>query len=334
MKRTYAALAVTVFLVAPGPVVAGGGFADRPEVRDFIEVLHERHGFSRAELIRLFRKISPQPRALLAIAPPKDPVAKSWQTYRARFIEPARIDGGLRFWETHRSRLEAARQRYGVPEEVIVAIIGVETIYGRNKGKFPALATLATLAFDYPPRAELFLRELEALLLLARETGHDPLAYQGSYAGALGMPQFLPSSVRNWGVDFDADGQVDLNGSAADAIGSVANFLASHGWESDGPIAHPAQVAGTRYVELLDGAVLPRLTFAEMQEYGVSANGAPDAPCVLVDLVTPDAATEYWLGFRNFYVITRYNRSSFYAMAVYALSQELLTRRAARLVSR
>ena len=333
MMRTFAALLAT-FLLCPGLAVADGGFADRPEVRDFIDDMQARHGFGRTELNRLFRKLAPQPRALLAIAPPKDPVAKSWQAYRARFIESARVEGGLRFWDRHLTRLEAARQRYGVPEEVIVAIIGVETIYGRNKGRFPTLATLATLAFDYPPRADLFLRELEALLLLARETGNDPLAYQGSYAGAMGIPQFLPSSVRNWGVDFDGDGQVDLNGSAADAIGSVANFLASHGWESDGPIAHPAQVDGSRHMELLDGAVLPRLTFSEMKDYGVSANGAPDAPCVLVDLITPDAATEYWIGYRNFYVITRYNRSSFYAMAVFTLSQELLARRAARLASR
>jgi len=333
MMRVFAALAAAVFLIGPGPALAGGGFVDRPEVRSFIDGMRERHGFSRTELTRLFRKLTPQSRALLAIAPPKDAVAKSWQAYRTRFIEPARVEGGLRFWDTHRSKLEAARQRYGVPEEVVVAIIGVETIYGRNKGRYPALATLATLAFDYPPRADLFLRELEALLLLARETGNDPLAYQGSYAGALGIPQFLPSSVRNWGVDFDGDGHVDLNGSAADAIGSVANFLASHGWESDGPIAHPARIEGTRHVELLDGAVLPRLTFSEMGEYGVSAIGAPDAPCVLVDLVTPDAATEYWLGFRNFYVITRYNRSSYYAMAVFSLSQELLARREARLAS-
>lgn len=326
MKRSVASLAIAAFLVAPSQPMAGGGFADRPEIRDFIELMHERHGFGRTDLLRLFRKLAPQPRALLAIAPPKDPAVRSWQAYRARFVEPARIEGGLRFWDMHRNRLEAARQRYGVPEEVIVAIIGVETIYGRNKGKFPALATLATLAFDYPPRAELFLRELEALLLLARESGNDPLAYQGSYAGALGMPQFLPSSVRNWGVDFDADGQVDLNGSAADAIGSVANFLASHGWENGGAIAHPAQVDGMRHVELLDGAVLPRLTFSEMQEYGVSANGAPDEPCVLVDLVTPDAATEYWLGFRNFYVITRYNRSSFYAMSVFQLAEAIRAR--------
>ncbi|MBM3391044.1 MAG: lytic murein transglycosylase B [Betaproteobacteria bacterium] len=333
MMRTFAALLAT-FLLCPGQAVADGGFVDRPEVRDFIDDMQARHGFGRTELNRLFRKLTPQPRALLAIAPPKDPVAKSWQAYRARFIESARVEGGLRFWDRHLTMLEAARQRYGVPEEVIVAIIGVETIYGRNKGRFPTLATLATLAFDYPPRADLFLRELEALLLLARETGSDPLAFQGSFAGALGIPQFLPSSVRNWGVDFDGDGQVDLNGSAADAIGSVANFLASHGWESDGPIAHPAQVEGTRHEELLDGAVLPRLAFSDMRGYGVSAHGAPDAPCVLVDLVTPNAATEYWLGFRNFYVITRYNRSSFYAMAVFALSQELLARRKARLASR
>ena len=200
---------------------------------------------------------------------------------------------------------------------------------------FVTLATLATLAFDYPPRAELFRSELEALLLLARESRRNPLAYTGSYAGALGIPQFLPSSIRNWGVDFDGDGQVDLAASTLDAIGSVANFLASHGWETGSPIAAPASVTGDRFVELINAGILPRFLPEEMTAYGVSpAADAPQLPCALIDLGTPSGTTEYWLGYRNFYVITRYNRSSFYAMAVYTLSQELRTEREARLAKR
>lgn len=318
------------------PAIAGaGGFAQREDVREFIEEMHDKHGFDRTRLARLFKQAQPQPKAIKAILPPADPSVRSWGAYRARFIEPSRIQGGLRFWEANKQTLEAARHAYGVPEEIIVSIIGVETIYGRNMGKFPALATLATLAFDYPPRADLFRRELEGLLLLARESRRSPLAYTGSYAGALGIPQFLPSSIRNWGVDFDGNGQVDLTASAADAIGSVANFLASHGWETGSPIAVPASVTGDRFGELVDAGILPRLMPAEMADYGVvAAADAPQMPCALIDLVTPNEATEYWLGYRNFYVITRYNRSSFYAMTVFALAQELRTEHEALLAAR
>lgn len=322
-------------MLAMMPGATAAGFAQREEVRAFIDEMHERHGFDRTRLMRLFDQAQPQPRAIQAILPPKDPSVRSWQAYRARFIEPSRIEGGLRFWEANQQTLEAARLNYGIPEEIIVAIIGIETIYGRNMGKFPALATLATLAFDYPPRADLFRRELEALLLLARESHRNPAAYSGSYAGALGIPQFLPSSIRNWGVDFDGDGQVNLASSSADAIGSIANFLASHGWETGSPIVAPAHVAGDRAGVLIDAGILPRLTPAEMSAYGViSAVDVPQLPCALIDLVTPNEATEYWLGYRNFYVITRYNRSSFYAMTVFTLSRELKAEREARLAAR
>ncbi|CAG0970816.1 membrane-bound lytic murein transglycosylase B [Rhodocyclaceae bacterium] len=315
--------------------VKAGGFAQREDVREFIEEMREKHGFDSGRLARLFSQAQPQPKAIKAIMPPADPSVRSWQAYRARFIEPSRIEGGLRFWEANSQALDAAQSRYGVPGEIIVAIIGIETIYGRNAGKFPAFATLATLAFDYPPRAELFRSELEALLLLARESRRNPLAYTGSYAGALGIPQFLPSSIRNWGVDFDGDGQVDLAASTLDAIGSVANFLASHGWETGSPIAAPASVTGDRFVELINAGILPRFLPEEMTAYGVSpAADAPQLPCALIDLGTPSGTTEYWLGYRNFYVITRYNRSSFYAMAVYTLSRDLRTEREARLAKR
>ncbi|CAG0930660.1 MAG: Membrane-bound lytic murein transglycosylase B [Rhodocyclaceae bacterium] len=327
--------ALLLGVLALPSVSAAGSFERREDVRAFIEEMHQRHGFDRARLLRLFGQAQPQPKALQAILPPKDPSMRSWQTYRARFIEPSRIDGGLRFWEANRNVLEAARRSYGVPEEIVVAIIGIETIYGRNTGKFPTLATLATLAFDYPPRSELFRGELEALLLLARDSRRSPAAYSGSYAGALGIPQFLPSSIRNWGVDFDGDGRIDLAASSADAIGSVANFLASHGWETDGAIAFPTSAVGVRVKELVEAGIVPRLTPAEMADYGLTpAAEAPQQPCALIDLVTPGQATEYWLGYRNFYVITRYNRSSSYAMAVYALSLELKQAWEARLATR
>lgn len=332
MKRILYSLCLNVLVTAWLPDAVASDFARRIDVQAFIEDMHDRHGFDRRRLSHLFGQIRPQPKALDAIKPPKDPSVRSWQAYRSRFTDSARITGGLRFWEANRATLESAGRQYGVPEEIIVAIIGVETLYGRNMGSFPALATLATLAFDYPPRADLFRKELEALLLLAREARRSPLAFSGSYAGALGIPQFLPSNIRVWGVDFDGNGRVDLVASAADAIGSVAHFLAGHGWESGGPTAVPASVTGDRFRELIDAGILPRLTPAEMAAYGVgTAVDAPQQPCALIDLATPNDATEYWLAFRNFYVLTRYNRSSFYAMAVVVLSQELVAEREARL---
>ena len=221
--------------------------------------------------------------------------------------------------------LNVPKKQYGVPAEIIVGIIGVETIYGRNIGKFQTFAALSTLAFYYPPRAELFRNELEALLLLARDEGRDPLSYRGSYAGALGLPQFLPSSVRSWAVDFDGDGKIDL-ATTADAIGSVAHYLADHGWTKDGPILATAIVEGEGFNELLKEGIVPKRTTQELVAFDVRTATAPDLPAALIDLVTPGEPTEYRLGFHNFYVLTRYNQSSFYAAAVYDLAVALKER--------
>jgi len=320
----FARIAAAALIGLAPAAFAGSGFAERAEVRAFIAEMHEKHGFAADRLLRLFRRLEPQPRAVRAITPPAEATARSWIAYRARFVEPKRIAGGRRFWQVHQDALAAARERYGVPEEIVVAVIGVETLYGRDVGRFPTLATLATLAFDYPPRASLFRGELEALLLLSREAGRDPLGYRGSYAGALGLPQFLPSSIRNWAVDFDGDGHINLEASTKDAIGSVANFLHGHGWEPDGPVMLPATIAGEEASSLVEAGIVPRLTPAEMAAFGVAGDAdAPQLPCALIDLPSPAAPTEYRLGYRNFYVLTRYNRSSFYAAAVYELAREL-----------
>ena len=310
-------------------------YAGREDVQAFVAEMQARHDIDGEALTALFGRTRPLPAVLRAIAPPADPGVRSWQAYRQRFIEPRRIAAGRTFWQRHRATLAKAQALTGVPAEIIVAIVGIETFYGRHLGRFDAFAALATLTFDYPPRADLFRRELESLLLLARDEGRAPDAYRGSYAGAIGLPQFLPSSIRAYAVDFDGDGRVDLTRSPEDAIGSVANFLKEHGWESGGPVAVAAKVGaggtapegradGMTPAALLAEGILPRRSPAEMAEFGVATEGAvPDAPAALIDLVTPDAATEYWLGYRNFYVITRYNRSSFYAMAVYQFAREL-----------
>ena len=318
-------------------------YAQRDDVKAFVAEMQARHGFDADVLGELFRRTKPVVAVIKAIMPPKDPAVRSWQAYRGRFVEPKRIAAGRRFMLAHAAELAAAEARFGVPTEIIAAIIGVETIYGKQLGRFNTFAALTTLAFDYPPRAELFRKELEELLLLAREEDLSPLSYTGSYAGALGLPQFLPSSRRRFAVDFDQDGRIDLTASRADAIGSVANFLVEHGWERDAPIAVTVTVGGEGIQALIDEGIAPKRTPAQMEaadvriqkvmspaapetvslKVGAGDTAIPDFPAALIDFVTPDAATEYRLGYRNFYVITRYNRSSFYAAAVMDLAAAL-----------
>lgn len=311
----------------PGP-----GFSQDPEVRAFISDMHEQYGFDVDHLTRQFAAIRPNATVLRAIRPPAVPEKqRSWQRYRERFVNNRRIDGGHRFWQQNGATLRRAEAIYGVPPEIIVAIIGVETEYGQNMGSFGVLEALASLAFNYPPRAEFFRGELEQFLLLARENGINPLDIKGSYAGAIGIPQFMPSSQRRFAVDFDGDDRIDLRASTTDAIGSVGRFLQQHGWQKGAPVAVPATVNGDPSVLLAEG-IKPRLTVQEMADQRVVATGVIaasdlDRPAALIDLVTPGAATEYWLGFDNFYVITRYNRSSFYAMSVFQLAEALRANR-------
>ncbi len=329
---------LTVLLVLLGAHNANAAhYAARDDVRRFIDDMHGRHAMDKAVLERLFRQTRHLPAVIKAIMPPRDPGIRSWQAYRGRFVEPRRIAAGQRFMHAHAAKLARAEARYGVPAEIIAAIIGVETIYGKHTGRFGSFAALTTLAFDYPPRADLFRRELEELLLLAREEGRNPLDYRGSYAGALGLPQFLPSSRRRHGVDFDGDGRIDLASSVDDAIGSVGNFLANHGWEKDAPLAVAVSVTGDGVQALVDEGILPRRSPLEWPAQGVRpvkvgagdtaisnpVEDLPDRPAALIDFVTPNAATEYRIGYGNFFVITRYNRSSFYAAAVADLAAEL-----------
>ena len=298
-------------------------FSAAPEVRDFIAEMHEQYGFDVAHLTRQFDTIHANAAVLRAIQPAAVPEQqRSWQRYRERFLNERRLGNGLRFWQENAAELARAEAIYGVPPEIIVAIIGVETEYGRNMGKFSVLEALATLAFDYPLRAPFFRSELEQFLLMARENGISPLDYKGSYAGALGIPQFMPSSQRRFAVDFDGDDRIDLYHSTRDAIGSVARFLNIHGWQAKAPIAVPASVDDDPSA-LVAAGLKPSMPLQELLKQGVAAKGDAEQPAALIDLVTPDRPTEYWVGFDNFYVITRYNRSSFYAMSVFQLGEAL-----------
>ncbi len=319
-------LVALLLCLAAAPASAakhGTGFAGNPKVRAFIREMHDKHGFDSRRLAQRFALTKPLPAVIKAILPPVDPGIRSWTAYRARYVDAKRIALGAVFWQEQHAALADASERFGVPEEIIVAIIGVETLYGRVRGHFGTFAALSTLAFGYPPRAALFRQELEELLLLARETHRDPLWFKGSYAGALGLPQFLPSSVRRYAVSARRYGPIDLAANPADAISSVANFLAVHGWEKDAPVSAAATVSGDKFAELIDEGIAPQKTPGEMASYGVAAVDAPELPAALVELATPQQATEYRIGYRNFYVLTRYNRSSFYAMAVYDLAQAL-----------
>jgi membrane-bound lytic murein transglycosylase B len=319
--RHFLAFAVAAVLAAPA---AAQTYADRAEVKAFAAEMVERHGFRPGELERVFagaRYLD----SVVTLMTPAPAGQRSWQTYRANFLSPRRVEAGAAFWRQNAKALERASSVYGVPPEIIVAIIGVETEYGRNTGSFRVLDALATLAFDYPRRAEFFRSELEQFLLLAREARVDAASFRGSYAGAIGIPQFMPGSIRRYAVDFDGNGRIDLRASPTDAIGSVGNFLAQHGWLAGAPIAAPAEVTGERYQLLADGGVDPTRTAAELREADVAFDESigDDTPSVLIELESPDAPSEFLVGLQNFFVLTRYNRSSLYASAVLALAAEV-----------
>ncbi len=306
-------------------------YGHRADVNEFIHEMVARHGFNERELKKLFSRTTRQPEILKAIRPPVSPRTRSWRNYRTNFINERHLAEGARFFALHGDALARAEREYGVPQEIIVAIIGIETFYGQNMGKWRVVDALATLAFDYPPRAEFFRSELEAYLLFARDAELDLLGVRGSYAGAIGIPQFMPGSYRRWAVDYDGDGVPRLRSSPVDAIGSVANFLKSHGWVPGEPIAFPADIGTADPAPMLAAGIRPSLTLAQFAAAGVAVRAEPapkpGALAALIELETPERASEYRAGLDNFYVITRYNRSSFYASAVNDLAEAL---RAAR----
>lgn len=295
-----------------------------------------RHGFDPQNLACILKQVRHSPAAIRLVRPAPAGKTRNWQAYRSRVLSPARITKGAQFWRQHQKALARAETVYGVPPEIIVGILGVETIYGRYKGNFRTLDALATLAFDYPehPRRDdrlaLFRKELENTLLLCAEQNMDPLALKGSYAGAIGWPQFLPSSIRQYAVDFDGNGKIDLENSPVDAIGSIAHFLAQHGWKKGEPAVFPATLSDTASLSSLAGqgkGLAATLTPDALEKMGI----APEKPLPghlrfgLVDLQNGAGPTEYWLGTDNFFALTHYNRSYFYAMAVIDLGESVKT---------
>lgn len=293
--------------------------AVRPEMEAFIEHMQAKHGYEPAALRRLLEQAQSRPSIIRAMTAPS--TSRPWFEYRRRIIDPVRIENGVRFWAQNSVALERASREFGVPPELIVATIGVETLYGRNMGSLKVLDALVTLAFDYPPRAEYFRNELEEYLLLAREAGFSPGALRGSYAGAIGIPQFLPSSYRKYAVDFDADGRRDIVDSAADAIGSIANYYRSFGWKTGAATMVAAESGDADLAPLLAAGIRPHTTIKELRRRGLIVQEPVDETAeATVFYVQLESGPKLLLGLNNFYVITRYNRSINYAMAVWELA--------------
>ena len=318
---------------------ASSYYARRADVLAFADDVAERRGLDADWLRSTLAQARFLPQVPRLMLPPTRGTPKNWAAYRGRFIEPVRVDAGVRFWQDNEAALARAEREYGVPAQIIVGIMGVETLYGRHMGNFRVLDALATLTFDFPdahPRAEArrayFRGELEQFLSLAERGGTDPTAPRGSYAGAQGLGQFMPSSLARWAVDFDHDGHTDLHGSAEDAIGSVANYFIAHGWTPGMATHYPVvfSPAGADLATLLAPDILPTFSAERMAELGAQVQGAGaqhTGPLALVELQNGGAPPSFVAGTQNFYAVTRYNWSSYYALAVIELGQEVAAAR-------
>ncbi len=323
----YAPVVGLVGILGSVQEALAGDYEGSPQVAEFVGELTRDYGFAGEQLMGLFREVERKQAILDAISRPAERV-KQWKEYRPMFITDTRIARGVDFWRQHEAALARAEQEYGVPAQIIVSIIGVETFFGRNTGNYRVIDALSTLGFDYPPRAPFFRKELREFLLLAREQQVDPLTLKGSYAGAMGLPQFMPGSFRAYAVDFDGDGHINIWTDPDDAIGSVASYFKRHGWVAGQQVVSRATARGDRVDEGLSPALDPVMSVGELRQLGWASHDAlrDDMPVTAFRL-EGDNGPEYWLGLNNFYAITRYNRSVMYAMAVYQLSESLVQAR-------
>lgn len=329
---------LTLSLIILGISFAGTSqaqeYLQRSEFIALVDDLEKNHGFDRMKLINLFSEVKQQKSILEAISRPAEK-ALTWKQYRPIFLKEKRIKGGIKFWQQHKQTLLKAEKIYGVPPEIIVAIIGVETRYGNNKGNYRVIDALSTLGFDYPPRSAFFYKELKEFLLLEKYAGIDPATTKGSYAGAMGFGQFISSSYRHYAVDFNNDGKIDLVNDPVDAIGSVANYFKMHGWKTGALIAgrgiiliddkanKEQMLSGLK--PLIDtGELKPKVRVKDFAKYGlISTDNFSDRDKATVITLQGIQGEEHWVCLDNFYVITRYNHSNLYAMAVFQLSQKI-----------
>lgn len=308
--------------------VVSGDFAGYRQLDEFIARMEANHGMPRSYLNGLFSEVRRKQWTLDYMNRQGGPTGAlprpgAWSKYRSQFLTGLHIESGVLFWRQHARALQQAQERFGVPPEYILGIMGVETIYGRNMGKDRVLDALTTLAFDYPRRGPYFAEELENLLVMAQTERVDPLLLKGSYAGAMGYGQFMPGSFLKWAVDHDGDGRRDL-WQPEDAVGSIANYFAQHGWHPGEPVVTPALVDGETS---LPPGYDKQYTLAELAAAGVHPDGeVPPGTKPSLLLLRANDGDEYWLGLNNFYVITRYNHSTHYAMAVHELAQAIKQR--------
>lgn len=309
-------------------------YQGREEVADFAQELSARTGMEAKSIIDALAQAQKLPQVQKLVMPAPRGAKKNWLVYRSRFIDPVRIQAGLEFWKAHEAALNRAEETFGVSPEIIIGLIGVETIYGRNMGSFRAIDALATLAFDFPKersdRSPYFREQLGFLFTWCQREGYDPLSILSSYAGAIGIGQFMPESILKHAVDFDGNGHIDLRSSAVDAIGSVAKYLADYGWVKDLPPALRVNVDRANLQTLLAPDITPTFDAQALKDNGAELIVQPpeNEKFAVIELQNGDDRSDYVLGTRNFYVITRYNRSSYYAMSVIELGREVARERA------
>lgn len=327
LKKFLVIGSLVLLVTGSMPATVYANYGQRADVKQFINEMVYKHGFDRTYLEAQFAAAERLDNVLESIAKPAEKVL-TWKQYRPIFVTSKRSEKGKKFIAEYDAVLQRAEKEYGVPVEIIAAIIGVESYYGKHTGKYTVFDSLTTLGFDYPPRSAFFKSELKQFLLLSKEENISIEKMTGSYAGAMGMPQFISSSYRNYAVDFDGDGKRDLWNSIADVIGSVANYFSQHGWQAGAAVVHPVTVKNKSIVKE-ENSLKPYSTFKQLKSQGVALKKLPenqgigDTEEVTLLKLKGKEGDEYWLGLNNFYVITRYNHSVLYAMAVYQLSEEL-----------
>lgn len=302
-----------------------GDYSRNEELQAVITELEQEKVYAPGELASLFEHVTRQEKALAAMSRPAEAV-KEWKDYGPPFLTSERVDQGVQFWQANQLSLERAFKVYGVPPEIIIGILGVETRYGVSQGRFRTVDTLATLAFDYPARAPFFRHELMEFLRLAHEQKLDPLEVYGSYAGALGYPQFMPSNWRSLAVDFDGDGRKDLINNPTDAIGSIGNYFRSHGWQAGQPVALRAQIVNQNYDTAVSKDLGTSSDLGDLAKKGLAARDSSTLPATTpasAIRLQGESGAEFWLALNNFYVITSYNHSTLYAMSVFQLAERV-----------
>ena len=319
MKKQLTTLLITSVLLSSAALA-------NTDEQAFIDKMVKEHQFDAAEISSLLNQAKKQQSIIDAMSRPAEK-RLNWGQYRKIFITDKRIKGGMKFWKENQAILEQAEKTYGVPAQIITAIVGVETYYGRITGKYSVLDSLYTLGFHYPPRAKFFRSELEEFLQLAREEGVSPTEPLGSYAGAMGRPQFISSSFRAYAVDFDKDGKRDIWENNADVIGSVANYFKRHDWKAGEPVAQLVTGAKKGFDEEIKAGYKPSLDVKSLIDKGIILGSSldKDAKVALLEMESDDG-NEYWVTSPNFYAITRYNHSPLYAMAVFQLSEAIRQR--------